>query len=336
MAALQTRRRVTADRRSVSVVIPARDAETFVGDAVRSALRQTRAVLEVVVVVNASTDATARVVEDLAGQDPRVRLIESAAPGVSRARNLGMAVARGSLVAFLDADDVWEDSKLDVQLAVEDRGLYFGDCRFMVDDRPSGVRFHQLSPPPAGNGGHPSDLLLVMLGGHNPVPLCTVVADRAAVTELGGFDETLTHAEDWQLWLRLLLKGVSWSCASSVVAFYRVREGAASRDLVAAVAGERAALATLRTELEAAGLAALAGERERRLRAAEIVLARDAGSRLWDRLRDCAGLAACRPTVRSLLVQVLYTVAPRYFTTGRFAAARHDLPTVIARLDGAG
>lgn len=94
----------------VSVVIPAYNAETFIQQTIRSVLVQTHADLEVIVVDDGSTDATASIVRSL--QDARVRLISQSNGGVSSARNKGIEAAQGAYIAFLDADDALEPTDL--------------------------------------------------------------------------------------------------------------------------------------------------------------------------------------------------------------------------------
>src|SRR5947209_8661253 len=89
----------------LSVVIPAYNSARTIRAAVASTLNQTRPVLEVIVVDDGSTDATAEVVTGIA--DPRVRLVSRPNGGPSAARNAGIAVARGEWVGFLDSDDLW-------------------------------------------------------------------------------------------------------------------------------------------------------------------------------------------------------------------------------------
>jgi glycosyltransferase involved in cell wall biosynthesis len=97
----------------VSVVIPAYNAERWVGAAVRSVLAQTYANFEVLVVDDGSKDGTAVVAEAFGGP---VRCIRQKNGGVSRARNHGAAQARGEFLAFLDADDDWLPAKLGTQV----------------------------------------------------------------------------------------------------------------------------------------------------------------------------------------------------------------------------
>jgi glycosyltransferase involved in cell wall biosynthesis len=99
---------------TLSAVIPAYNAEAWLGQAIESALAQEEVALEVVVVDDGSTDGTAEV---LATFGDRIRLVRQANRGLPAARNAGIAAARGDLVAFLDADDTWEPSKSRRQLA---------------------------------------------------------------------------------------------------------------------------------------------------------------------------------------------------------------------------
>ena len=99
---------------SISVVIPAYNAEQYVGRAIESVLKQTRPAEEVIVVDDGSTDGTAAAVEAYA---PKVRLITQANEGASGARNTGIKAAQSEWIAFLDADDQWLPEKLKVQMA---------------------------------------------------------------------------------------------------------------------------------------------------------------------------------------------------------------------------
>lgn len=99
----------------VSVVIPVRDGERYLGEAIQSVLGQTRAALEVIVVDNGSRDKSREIASGFGGI---VRVIDEAAPGAARARNAGVAIASGELIAFVDADDLWEPSKLACQVEI--------------------------------------------------------------------------------------------------------------------------------------------------------------------------------------------------------------------------
>jgi glycosyltransferase involved in cell wall biosynthesis len=100
----------------VTVVVPAYNAQATLAETLDSALAQTCRDIEVIVVDDGSSDQTAGLVAAYAARDARVRLIEQSNGGVARARNTGIAEARGAFVAPLDADDLWRPDKLERQL----------------------------------------------------------------------------------------------------------------------------------------------------------------------------------------------------------------------------
>lgn len=97
---------------AVSVVIPARNAARFLAAALASVRAQTRPVAEILVVDDGSTDATARIAEELGA-----RVVCQPAAGAAVARNRGATEATGDWLAFLDADDLWTPEKTARQLA---------------------------------------------------------------------------------------------------------------------------------------------------------------------------------------------------------------------------
>lgn len=103
---------------SVSVIIPAYNAERYVGEAIESVLAQTSPPGEVIVVDDGSTDGTAAVAESFG--DP-VICIRREHAGLAATFNAGLAGVRGELLACVDADDLWAPNKLELQLAAMDR-----------------------------------------------------------------------------------------------------------------------------------------------------------------------------------------------------------------------
>jgi len=99
----------------VSVIIPVRDGERYLSQAIESVLSQTHPPVEVIVVDNGSSDQSRQIAQRFGGA---VQVLDEPAPGAARARNAGIRVARGELMAFLDADDLWEASKLARQVDI--------------------------------------------------------------------------------------------------------------------------------------------------------------------------------------------------------------------------
>ncbi|MDR9777310.1 glycosyltransferase family A protein [Rhizobium hidalgonense] len=110
------RRAFNSDQPLVSVVIPAFNASTYIERTLRSAMHQTYTALEIIVVNDGSTDDTAKLVEQTAMSDSRIRLLSTPNRGVAAARNTGIEASTGRFVAFLDADDLWHPTKTEKQV----------------------------------------------------------------------------------------------------------------------------------------------------------------------------------------------------------------------------
>jgi len=103
----------------VSVIMPAWNQERFIGDAVKSVVRQDFKDLELIIVDDGSTDTTRRIIELCAGQDSRIRvLFHDRNLGIAKSCNDGIEAAAGKFIALIDSDDVWAPDKLTKQLAV--------------------------------------------------------------------------------------------------------------------------------------------------------------------------------------------------------------------------
>jgi len=185
---------------AVSIVVATHDQGRWLGDALASVVAQRFTDWECVVVDDGSTDDTARVVAGFAA-DPRLRYVRTERAERCAARNRGIAETSAPLVAFLDADDAWHPDKLARQTAAladaPDAALCYTVARFVdAAGRPLDVR----KPPRALAGW----VFPAMMRG-NFVILASVMARRACVEVVGGFDPTLPAlgCEDWDLWLRL-------------------------------------------------------------------------------------------------------------------------------------
>jgi glycosyltransferase involved in cell wall biosynthesis len=184
----------------ITAVIPAFNAEPFIGDAIESVLTQTHRSVECLVVDDGSQDATRRVVQR-AGQ---ARLITQPHAGVSAARNFGVRKARGRLIAFLDADDTWQPTKLERQLsalkaAEGDGGVLCG--LEVVDAHRNHIR-EQLWDVGA-------DLVrdLIMFDRSSTVSCSsTLLIHRDVFDTVGGFDPALSTSADWHLLVRLAIQ----------------------------------------------------------------------------------------------------------------------------------
>lgn len=184
----------------VSVVIPAFNAGASLGRAIRSALNQTLAPAEVLVIDDGSSDGTFQIAESFGAP---VRVLYQRHAGAAAARNTGIAASIAPLVAFLDADDEWLPARLQRQLPLHRRALAFSFCgSHEVDDegRRLGNTFAEWAPVRG------TEAWRALLAG-NFIATPTVIADRQALARAGGFDCRLKVGEDQDMWIRLGLTG---------------------------------------------------------------------------------------------------------------------------------
>ena len=203
----------------LSVVIPAYNIEEFILPAVRSVLSQEVESMEVIVVDDGSTDATAEVVTTI--RDDRLRLIRQANRGLAGARNTGIRYARGKYIAFLDGDDVWFPQKVQKQLELMESNVNLGfTYTYSAYINQNGERSGQLW---VTSIREPSFKDLIK---RNHVMASSVVARKDCVLQAGLFDENLRACEDQEFWVRILYKTkYKARLLPEVLAGYRVRAG---------------------------------------------------------------------------------------------------------------
>jgi glycosyltransferase involved in cell wall biosynthesis len=214
----------------VSVIVPAYNAGKFVRESVASALDQTFTALEVLVI----DDGSAVPVEWVVQLDPaRVRYQFKTNGGPSSARNLGARLARGRLLAFLDADDLWAPNKLRSQvdaLEASPRAAFAYGAFAGIDEigdplpRPARVR--------------PSGDIAAALFMYNFITTSSVVVRRDLFQEMGGFDESLVWSEDYDLWMRLAERHEA-VCVPGIVGSYRMNANGLSRNFARLYETER-------------------------------------------------------------------------------------------------
>lgn len=191
---------------SVSVIIPAYNAAATILDTLRSVSAQTYPNLEILVVDDGSRDDTARVVEQYALTEPRLRLIVQANAGAAAARNLAIEHARGRFIAPIDADDLWHPTRVEKHMAILERddGLGFVYSPFRLLNAAGRVIASHPRFDFAGWVFH-RQLFFNMVGNGSGMTF-----NREAAIRVGGYDNALREAglegcEDWLLQMRLCL-----------------------------------------------------------------------------------------------------------------------------------
>jgi glycosyltransferase involved in cell wall biosynthesis len=184
--------------KTISVIIPTYNYASYVREAIDSALEQSYPALEIIVVDDGSTDATAQV---LSVYGDRIRVLRQKNQGVAAARNAGIAAARGDYLAFLDSDDIWKPRKLELQIARFDADPDLGLVRCGAET--FGEAGHTPEVWRKGKEGWVAPDILRL------DPELTVAAGsglmlpKRVAEEVGGFDHRLRVSEDWDLCYRI-------------------------------------------------------------------------------------------------------------------------------------
>src|SRR5215510_1882947 len=196
----------------LSVVIPTRNRAHMVGEAVESALCQRNGEVQVIVVDDASTDDTANLLaRSFASRIHVMRLPERR--GAGAARNAGLRLATGELVAFLDDDDLWLAGKLDAELRVFERfpeaEAVVSDSLTFVNGRRAEKSFFEKNGLLAATNGQvrwANECRWLWTNSVNGVAMCSITVRRGALDRLGletWFAEDLVSCEDWDLEMRV-------------------------------------------------------------------------------------------------------------------------------------
>ena len=213
----------------ISIVMPAFNAARFLPCTLASVQQQTWPHWELLLVDDGSTDDTRQVVAEYAALDSRIKYLYQPNGRQGKARNLGLRAAKGKYVAFLDADDYWLPDLLARQfeyLQLTSADMVFCDAYVFSDDS-------QLTPatlsmlPLLSNNKEPQSytgldgIARFLLG--NRVPILTALVKRESLERVKGFGEDLLfqNAEDYHLWVKLLLEGFTLSEHTKPLAAYR-------------------------------------------------------------------------------------------------------------------
>ena len=218
---------------SISVIIPCFNCANYLAEAVASVREQTVACHEIIIVDDGSTDNTPAVVSTL-GDD--IIYTRQDNHGPSSARNKGIEVATGQLVAFLDADDKWAANKLELQTSVLQHdpaiALVAADmAEFDAHDEiivPSVLGKYDLHEHFSRLCGAPVPDALSLLMKTNFIPTGTVIVKRQVLLDTGGFNEEIHYGEDLELWAKIA-SAHSIACLPQVLMFRRKHGGNTSK-----------------------------------------------------------------------------------------------------------
>lgn len=181
----------------VSVIIPAFNSSKTIQATINSVLQQTINDLELIIINDGSTDSTLSIISTIT--DQRLKVFSYTNSGLATSRNRGIAKALGQYISFIDADDLWTIDKLELQLQALKQSPQAAVAYSWTDWIDESGKFLRPGGHITFSGSVYDELLLrdFIESGSNPL------IRKMAFDKTGGFDESLSAVEDWDMWLRL-------------------------------------------------------------------------------------------------------------------------------------
>ncbi len=210
--------------------MPAYNSEKFISESIESVINQSYIFWELIVVDDGSTDRTGQIIQSYIKQDSRIKYFFQKNGKQGKARNLGLKFAQGELIAFIDSDDIWLKSKLEIQLLeikmtnstmVFSRSFCFKSSEYNFENV-----FGDYVGYMKGRSG------TTVLLERNRIPILSVLVRKDALLEVGGFSEdfNISNAEDYHLWLKLILNNKIFYGSNRILCSYRLSENSVTKE----------------------------------------------------------------------------------------------------------
>jgi len=190
---------------SISVVLPAYNAEEYLAEAIESILNQTFSDFEFLIFDDGSTDGTAGILQEYSKQDARIKISHRTHCGLTKLLNKGIEAATGKYIARMDADDVCLPERFQMQFDfLESNPEYFAVGSRVVVVESKGHPIRETFPPLDHE-----EIESALIDANSPTSIChpTLMARRSALIYVGGYQEEFETAEDRDLYLRLAQHG---------------------------------------------------------------------------------------------------------------------------------
>lgn len=221
--------RVCHETPTVSIIIPNYNTAGFIAETLDSVFAQTFINYEVIVINDASPD-TAELKTVLAPYRERIIFIDKAEnSGTSPTRNFAAEHARADILAFLDADDIWQPTFLEEVLAFKRAGGY--DMAY-ADAETFGVRQANVDDFLASNPAEGEITRELLVGAKCHILPSGALIDTEVFRRAGGFDPKVLRTEDFDLWMRFIFAGVRIGYLKRLLFKFRLRPGSGSGDTI--------------------------------------------------------------------------------------------------------
>lgn len=214
----------------ISIIMPAYNAQQYISKTIESVISQTFTNWELIVIDDGSKDTTANIVKAFQNKDNRIKYYYQSNKKQAAARNLGIAHSKGEWIAFLDADDLWVPTKLEVQndyLQSIDADVFFTGG-YTIDENDSIVSDYKTI-----SGKYLGSDMYKKLYEWNPIPILSVIVKMNWIKKTGFQDEwqyIVQWCEDWDYWIRLSKMGATFFGIDEKLFMYRLNPEGTSRD----------------------------------------------------------------------------------------------------------
>jgi len=196
----------------VSIIMPAHNSQNYINESINSVLNQSYVNWELIIIDDASTDNTSKIIKIFSDNDKRIRCIKNKDNyGAAVSRNLGINNSKGDFVAFLDSDDLWIKDKLIKQISFMNSNNYFFTYTYYeVFDNSAGTQVMLKCP---------SIINRNIMAFSCPIGALTVIYNKKKLGNI--FSADIKKRNDYALWLEILNKSNKAFCLKESLAKYR-------------------------------------------------------------------------------------------------------------------
>ncbi len=214
---------------AVSIIIPNYNTAQYIAETLDSVFAQTFTDYEIIVINDGAPDTKELKIALEPYRDRLIFIEKSENSGTSTTRNLAAGHARADILAFLDADDIWQPAFLDDVLTFKRAGQY--DMAY-ADAETFGVRHAVASDFLAVNPAQGEITRTLLIGGKCHILPSGSLIDAGAFRKVGGFDPRVVRTEDFDLWMRFIFAGVRIGYLKKLLFKFRIRPGSGSGDSI--------------------------------------------------------------------------------------------------------
>lgn len=187
-----------------TIIIPTYNQASYLGQALDSLIAQTEPDWEAIVVNDGSTDSTAEVMQSYAAQDSRIRIFDKQNGGTGSALNVGLRQAKGKWICWLSSDDLFDSRKLEIHrqyIAAEPQTSFFHTHFYLLNEEN-----HQIESPPLWRELPEREWQSIEILRSTYIHGISICIKREAMEVTGEFNERLRYGQDYDMWLRLLVR----------------------------------------------------------------------------------------------------------------------------------